>query len=179
MSVARHWTSPDGRFDVVLTERASRRLESILGRTTGRETGGILVGRYDDDHRVATIEEVTGAPADSLAGPNWFVRGTKRLAELLAQRWRSAYRTYYLGEWHHHPARVVEGSTDDFEQMASIAEDDAYRCPEPVMLIAGILDRDGRSMRVFVTRRAGARYALAETTPPASEQAVGPNEPAP
>ena len=56
------WASEDRRFGVALRADA---LDLMLGlcRLAGAdETGGILIGRYNDNHDTAVVTRVTGAP---------------------------------------------------------------------------------------------------------------------
>lgn len=56
--------------------------------TAPRETGGILVGFYDSDLRVAEVVRATPAPADSRHGRTWFVRGVRGLQSLINRVWK-------------------------------------------------------------------------------------------
>lgn len=142
----------EGDFRVIVersTLEAINRLCTIAGN---KETGGILIGRYTDDNATAVILEATPPPADSKDGSTWFVRGFAGLRQLLLQRWRSKDRSYYVGEWHYHPANVIVPSDDDWTQMDSIARAPEYRCSEPILLIAGKSRRNStsRPLRAFV-----------------------------
>lgn len=73
------------------------------------------------------------------------------LRRLLAKRWDSATRTYYVGECHYHPAIIVEPSGDDLTQVYSVSGDPRYQCKEPLMLIVGDASGgDERPIRAFV-----------------------------
>lgn len=115
------------------------------------ETGGILVGRYSLDLKLAIVREATPPPSDSRRGRTWFNRGVAGLREMLAQRWRAKDRTHYLGEWHFHPVPSVVPSADDFLQMVQIAHNSEYQCREPLLVIVGAkkIESD-RAVRAFV-----------------------------
>jgi len=113
------------------------RMYSESASAPDREAGGVLLGRYSDDLRIAMVLEATRAPSDSLRLPTTFVRGTSRLGSLLRRLWARAPRTYYLGEWHYHPAMSSAPSGADEAQMKTIASCVAYACPEPILLIIG------------------------------------------
>jgi hypothetical protein len=118
------------------------------------ETGGILVGRYTADELTAVVSEALPPPKDSAHGRSWFHRGVAGLRGLLVKRWESQVHTYYIGEWHYHPANVVEPSGDDLAQMYGINADPRYRCRQPVMLIVGqARNGDERPVRAFVFPR--------------------------
>ena len=128
--------SADGGITVTVTPEA---LRTMLGHgaVSGwrNETGGVLLGRYEDDHRTAAVLDVTGPPAGSSWGRTWFRRGAGDLDALLDQRWKQGI--YYLGEWHTHPDSSPAPSPDDVRAMQSISTKPSYACPEPILLILG------------------------------------------
>lgn len=70
---------------------------------------------------------------------------------MLGKRWRASERTFYIGEWHFHPANHVEPSGDDFAQMLAISRAREYDCREPLLLILGAGKHEGRRIfRAFV-----------------------------
>jgi integrative and conjugative element protein (TIGR02256 family) len=141
----------DGAFALELPVLVLRTLDRHRREAGSSETGGILVGRYSDDLSVATVCEATAPPSDSRLGRSWFVRGVNGLRDMLSKRWRAKERTYYLGEWHFHPVKHVEPSSEDFEQMREIGRAKEYDCKEPLLLILGAGTREGdRSFRAFV-----------------------------
>lgn len=148
------WTgrTSDGTYGLVIEEPALRELDRMCSAAGNIETGGVLIGRYSADLAVAIVQEATPPPADSRQGPSWFNRGVTGLREMLRRRWRSKERTYYLGEWHFHPASRVVPSTDDFTQMVQISHADEYRCREPLLVIFGASKgKEGqRDVRAFV-----------------------------
>lgn len=144
--------APDGSYTVIVMPQALREFDRSCAAARELETGGVLIGRYSDDRTTAIVVEATSPPPDSRQGRAWFQRGIAGIRDLLQQRWRARKRSYYLGEWHYHPVQDVVPSSDDFEQMASIANANNYRCREPLMVILG----DGqtangtRIARIFV-----------------------------
>lgn len=141
----------DGTFSVELQGAVLRTLDDFCHQTGLSETGGILVGRYSDDHSVAIVSEATPPPPDSRQGHSWFSRGVNGLRDMLSKRWRDKERTYYIGEWHFHPADHVVPSSDDFAQMIEIGHAKDYKCTEPLLLILGAGKIDGdRQFRIFV-----------------------------
>lgn len=128
--------SADGRFEV---EIPAVPLRAMVGHAAASgwqtETGGILIGRYKDGHRTASILEVTGPPAGSSWGRTWFRRGGGDIDALLELRWRQGI--YYLGEWHTHPNGTPYPSADDLRTMQRISAQPSYACPEPILVILG------------------------------------------
>ncbi|ERM00081.1 hypothetical protein Q644_06970 [Brucella intermedia 229E] len=137
--------------EVRLTDAALRLIETEALASANKETGGILIGRYENDGNVAVVTAATERPADSLAGRAWFQRGISGLTAKLRARWTQG--EYYLGEWHSHPpggAPPDPPSSNDVREMRSISIDPSYRCPKPIMVIAGGTS-GGKSMRVSVS----------------------------
>lgn len=132
--------------EVRLTDAALRLIEKEALASTDKETGGILIGRYEGDGNVAVVTAATERPADSNAGRAWFQRGISGLTAKLRARW--VHGEYYLGEWHSHPGGAPDPSNNDIREMRSIAIDTSYRCPKPIMVIAGT---SGQSMRISVS----------------------------
>ena len=80
--------SPDGRFRV---QFGSRQLEALLDmcRESGDlETGGVLVGRYNEAHDTAIVTRVWGPPGDSVRRRTSFWRGTQGLQQQLDALWK-------------------------------------------------------------------------------------------
>ena len=128
-----------------------RQIDRECSRSVSVETGGILVGHYTEDGSTAIVTEPLPPPKDSARGGSWFRRGVAGLRGLLAERWESERRSYYVGEWHYHPAGIVEPSGDDLAQMHSIKADPRYRCLEPIMVIVGQARRgENRPVRAFI-----------------------------
>lgn len=96
-----------------------------------------MIGRYTRALDTAVVTAVTQPPADSRSTPTRFLRGGRGLAVLLAGLWNrpAETREYYLGEWHYHPDADPVVSAQDRRQMTAIAEDERYRCPEPILVI--------------------------------------------
>lgn len=99
------------------------------------ETGGILIGHYDEEGWTAMVTQATPKPRDSSVSWFWFKRGNKGLKALLEQRW--AEGLHYLGEWHFHPRGAPEPSKRDLASMERSAENPTYHCSEPVLIILG------------------------------------------
>lgn len=122
-----------GVLKVILNEVHIAELVKHIAISKTVETGGILIGRYSEDLSTAEITQVTGPPKDSKSGPTWFSRGIKGLKSLLKKAWCNS--EYYLGEWHFHPMGTTTPSGQDLFQMAEIANNHNYNCPEAIMII--------------------------------------------
>ena len=117
------WQSADGRFGASLNDQVVSQLQQYCARAHPEETGGVLIGRYDESHRIALIVEATLPPPDSSFGRFRFVRGIAGLAEQFKRLWMRTPRHYYLGEWHYHPGSSTTPSSQDRKQMQAIAVD--------------------------------------------------------
>ncbi|MDD4315727.1 MAG: Mov34/MPN/PAD-1 family protein [Clostridia bacterium] len=104
------------------------------------ETGGILCGYYSNDFRTAKVTEVCLPTNDSKFGRASFVRGTQGLCLSLSKKWRKG--VYYLGEWHLHPFASPNASGQDIKQIIENSQDKNLKCPEPIMIIAGMKEEE-------------------------------------
>lgn len=150
----------DGTFAVEVQAFVLETLDQYCRYAGSVETGGILIGRYSDDLTLAIVNEATAPPADSKRGRSWFERGVIGLSAMLARRWRAKERTFYIGEWHFHPANHVEPSGDDFAQMCEISRNREYDCREPLLLILGASKHEGQ--RIFRAYVCQAEHAPTE-----------------
>lgn len=156
----------DGTFAVELPLSVLGALDRYCRDAGSVETGGILIGRYSDDLALAIVREATPPPTDSKGGRSWFVRGVSGLREMLGKRWRAKERTFYIGEWHFHPANHVEPSGDDFAQMIEISRAREYDCKDPLLLILGASKAEGeRIFRAFVCSAAVTPLELRRVGP--------------
>jgi integrative and conjugative element protein (TIGR02256 family) len=134
---------------VVIAEEVIEEMVAI-SNDRDSETGGVLIGRYAEDGRVAYVELASPPPGDSSAGLDWFERGQNGLRELLREQWNLPQRRFYVGEWHFHPIGRAEPSFQDRQQMATIAQDSNYHCERPLLIIASPSTLQRRTARVFV-----------------------------
>lgn len=154
MSATLDWITPCEGYALRIAAESWQQIERECRRSGSVETGGILVGYYTKDESTALVTEALPPPKDSSCGGSWFRRGVAGLRALLTKRWESDLRTYYIGEWHYHPASTLQPSRVDLAQMFAINADPEYRCREPVMIIVGRgLNGSERPVRVFVFPR--------------------------
>lgn len=132
----------DERFRVLLEGKALSHMFGLCRASRSQETGGILIGSYVDEDQTAHVVEATGPPSDSRSGATWFHRGTRGLTKLLARRWEDPRRTYYVGEWHFHPAHAPSASPQDERQMHEIALSPNYHCTRPLLIIIYLVGQD-------------------------------------
>ncbi|NJI72720.1 hypothetical protein HCX49_05840 [Sphingobacterium kitahiroshimense] len=128
------YCSDDNLFTVNITDDCINYIKE-LSFNSQNETGGILIGNYQNDYSVAYISLITGPPKDSKKARFTFTRGVSGLSKILDENW--GVGKYYLGEWHFHPGTSPEPSRQDVNQIHQISQTGKYECPEPILLIIG------------------------------------------
>ena len=108
----------------------------ICDQARSSETGGVLIGHYNDALNCAVVTRITGPTPGSRAGTTWFERNAKQLRDLFRRHWRRG-AGYHLGEWHFRPSAAPMPSGTDTSTMRRIAADPAAQCRRPVLLIIG------------------------------------------
>ena len=127
--------STDGRFRLVIADELVTKILEMCLASYPLETGGVLIGHYNETLDTVVATRATGPPPDSQRRRTAFYRGTQGLHELLRVLWSK--KEYYLGEWHYHPGSSPEPSAADVRRMQEIAESDNTNCPEPILLVVG------------------------------------------
>ena len=103
------------------------------------ETGGILVGYFDNVTKRIQVVDALAAPADSEGDPTGFTRGIEGLAaEVREIQRRTANIVTNIGEWHSHPPNVPPmPSGADYKQLRYLAEEFERDGFPAVILIVG------------------------------------------
>lgn len=130
-----HYITPDKRFGIIIEKSIIDKMKAICAVKPGVETGGILIGCYNEGHDKAIVSKITPAPKDSIHENCHFYRGIMGLQSLLDRFWKQ--NKYYLGEWHYHPYSSPLASSYDLEQLKTFSEKLKLNCPEPIMIIMG------------------------------------------
>jgi integrative and conjugative element protein (TIGR02256 family) len=105
-----------GEWTVGVSERLAEDLSAERLKRLPKETGGLLIGRYDHLHKHVYVVGFLPAPNDSVAWPTGFIRGVEGLPGKLERiSTRSAGALEYVGEWHSHPefASTAPSHTDE------------------------------------------------------------------
>lgn len=85
------------------------------------ETGGVLLGYFDDACRVAWVTAAEGPSPDSERGEHYFRHGTEDVADRIAEhRAASGGRVRFVGMWHTHPGLHTAASSTDRRAMGSL-----------------------------------------------------------
>ena len=103
------------------------------------ETGGMLLGAFDDATGVVYVDKVTGPPPDSFMSATYFHHGLEGTNERVrAEVERTANTTGFVGFWHSHPYGVARPSPTDEQGMASIVAPDGTTRRALMMILGGM-----------------------------------------
>jgi integrative and conjugative element protein (TIGR02256 family) len=156
----RSFHSTDRRYGLVLGCEQLAKILEICSASDHLETGGILVGSYNEAHDLAIVSDVSGPPPDSKRGPTWFFRGVRGLQTWIERLWKG--KCYYLGEWHFHPGARPDPSGTDKSQIHDISRSAGYHCPEPLLVIIGGSVTENWEIAAFVAPRNAPLTVLQE-----------------
>jgi integrative and conjugative element protein (TIGR02256 family) len=135
-------TAVGGETTIVWDAETVRKLRELRAQRLPSETGGEILGNWDQSRRILYIVDVLGAPTDSEENPTGFVRGTEGLRETLESADRlTGGSAQYVGEWHSHPDGCsTRPSHLDQNLFRSMTERLFPHGLTPIMLIVGERD---------------------------------------
>ena len=162
-----YFGSADRRFALRIPGKLLERVLEHCTEARPQETGGILIGRYSEDQRIAEVTAISGSTSDSRHHRTALVRGVRGLGRWLRWLW-DRRAEYYLGEWHFHPDSAPEPSSVDSATILQIARSENYKCPEPILLVVGGNMSAGWRFHAEVTTRSGQRVPLLRQRRPAN-----------
>lgn len=157
------WASSDSDLEVEIPSKCLNRVRNLCIEAGDVETGGILVGTYESASKARVIS-ATDPPRDSVQGPTIFHRGTEHVDEWLREA-RDSLGIRYLGEWHSHPSDSAAASRPDQIEMNTIASNEDYHCPDPILLVVGENPRQDFSANAYVFHRDDDHEKLRHLTP--------------
>jgi integrative and conjugative element protein (TIGR02256 family) len=128
------FSSSNHRFRVEIEWVQVQHLFNVCATSYPYETGGILVGFYNESLDCAIITKAFLEPIDSQKNKIRFVRGIHGLQKKLNDLWVKR-QAYYIGEWHFHPGGQSVPSKTDRKQMFEFASSKKINCPEPILFI--------------------------------------------
>lgn len=131
------FSSGDGVSCALLSDSAIDVIRKDIMKFHPLETGGILIGCYDENYRMATVHEAIPAPSDSKHGRTYFARGTAGVLDALNRARKRDPSLHYLGEWHSHPNSLPLPSGVDRRQMQQFARNRQHGIKAPLLLIVG------------------------------------------
>lgn len=126
----RKWASdlvlPDnnsGPYEIRVSQQAlvEMRTEARRGRRLrgdSIETGGMMLGAFDDACLILNVDRVVGPPPDSVLSASFFDHGVVGTQELVSHRRDATHnRQSFVGLWHSHPNGAAYPSATDDEGM--------------------------------------------------------------
>lgn len=132
-----------GAFEVRMNAEAlaEARAEVRRGarvRHPGVETGGMLLGSFDDATGIVYVDKVAGPPPDSYLAETYFQHGVEGVQKRVdAEMDRTGHATGFVGFWHTHPAGPALPSPTDEQGMASIVSPDGSSRRALMMILGG------------------------------------------
>lgn len=132
------FSSQNGQVCVNLSHDAIVTIESGVSSFYPYETGGILIGRYDANFKLATIVKATCSSFDSEHTLFSFKRGVGNILDIIANVQKNiSTELHYVGEWHSHPNNLPKPSSTDISQMQLFAKENLCKITSPLLLIVG------------------------------------------
>lgn len=102
-----------------------------------KETGGVLMGYWANDHEVV-ISGIVGPGPNALHTYNSFIPDdTYHISEIARLYTESKGEQTYLGDWHTHPNAEAYLSERDRKTLRKIADYKPARLKRPLMLVFG------------------------------------------
>ncbi len=128
-----------GDWAVYVAPSVIRDVVSLREGKLPKETGGVLIGGIDHEHRAIFVMLALASPPDSEEWPTHYIRGCEALKARVSEiEDRTAMNLGYVGEWHSHPNGIgTAPSTADAKVFGWIAAHTLAEGKPPVMLIAG------------------------------------------
>lgn len=101
------------------------------------ETGGMLLGAFDEATKTVNVDRVVGPPIDSQLSALFFRHGTVGTQDIVEERrHKTGARQGFVGLWHTHPFGIASPSATDDEGMWQLVNtDDVGR--RALMIILG------------------------------------------
>lgn len=132
------FSSSNGSVCVNILPAAKKIIEDEVLLKHPHETGGILIGIYDENLRLATIHSATGPTEDSRHNAMAFERGIIGINEKITFAQKEILpNLHYVGEWHSHPNNSPTPSYTDLKQMQTFAKHKQLGIKAPLLLIVG------------------------------------------
>lgn len=128
-----------GTYQVRITPGAMEQMRCACagdGSGSGTETGGLLLGQFDDACGVVWVSEAQGPPAGSIAGPEFIVVNSPEASGEVRERSRQTDGLIgFVGLWHTHPGGEARPSQVDLAAMAQLLEEAPGPSPRILVMI--------------------------------------------
>lgn len=128
-----------GKWCVVWDNDLRDKFFAMRAHSLPNETGGIILGYFDQKLKMLHLVDALPAPSDSESSVNGFTRGTKGLREDHEECLRrTAHVVDYVGEWHSHPRGVTACASElDMDLIAHLSTMMAQAGLPAIMIIVG------------------------------------------
>lgn len=132
-----------GTFEVRLSPEALAEVRAEVRRGArvrhpDVETGGMLLGSFDDATGILYVDKATGPSPDSYLSETYFQHGLEGAQKCVdAEMDRTNLATGFVGFWHTHPTGPARPSRTDEQGMASIVSPDGSRRRALMMILGG------------------------------------------
>ena len=122
-----------------ISEEASKYIEMESNQWHPLETGGILVGQFENS--IAVVDNAIGPGRVAQHDERNFKRDGDYSQTKLDQMVRLSNGTFdYIGEWHSHP-REAPPSSVDFRSMQWVANNRDYGIANPLLIICTFVNQ--------------------------------------
>lgn len=126
---------------IVMPPEIQTKIEVLTIQSGQNETGGILVGYFDEDKN-AVVTNASEAGPNAECSPVKFLKDIPYTQAWLENQIQSSHHSIeYLGEWHSHTNGETTPSITDITSLTGITESPNYLCQTPVMIILGSTDK--------------------------------------
>jgi hypothetical protein len=128
-----------GDWDLIVDATLLAKLADLRKRGLPAETGGVLIGAFDLDRKIAYVVDTVPSPPDSKEWPTLYIRGCRGLAKQVGDiASKTDGMLQYVGEWHSHPdGRGVGPSPDDLKVFSWLTEHMSVAGLPAMMFIVG------------------------------------------
>jgi len=128
-----------GDWELLVDEIVMELIFELREKKLPRETGGVLLGSFDLDRKIAYVVDMIPSPPDSKEMPFLYIRGCKGLKrKVSAIHDRTDGMLHYVGEWHSHPDNCSTTPSDlDLEVFSWLTDHMSADGYPALMMIAG------------------------------------------
>lgn len=138
----------NGIYEIRIDRRAMQQMRRFVAEMAAAvaadsETGGLLLGQFDDACQVAWVTTATGPPDGSLTSPVLLQLNAPAAREFVQQRSdKTRGLTAFAGFWHTHPGTEAAPSGQDRQTMSQLLAEAPGYAPRLLMLIVGVPGRE-------------------------------------
>lgn len=90
-------------WTIRISQRVLSQIENSRIQHNPKETGGVLLGKFDLNNKKIYVSSIFPAPEDSIMTEGSFIRGNNGLCEKINKINANVKAINYVGEWHTHP----------------------------------------------------------------------------